>query len=186
MGALPPCCGCLRSPDRGFRWRAANAPGGDGPAAGGMPVPPRPGTATTRAGGPVAAVGRCPLAGVAEHLAVAHRSGRQAIAGPLGGHGLHGPAEAMGGGLDGAIGATGTTVEQQLHQPAGGGGSEGGGHGGDRVGRPIENTATASHHQGAAMGTKRGVRQGWIRQQAKRRLRGRICGPWKEQTHGRM
>jgi hypothetical protein len=92
-----------------------------------MPVPPRPGTATTRAGGPVAAVGRCPLAGVEEHLAVAHRSGRQAIAGPLGGHGLHRPAEAMGGGLDGAIGTTGTTVEQQLHQPAGGGGAEGGG-----------------------------------------------------------
>ena len=131
-----------------------------------------------------AAVGGGFLAGAAEHLAIAHRACRQAIAGPLGRHGLHGPAEAMGSGLDGAIGTTGTAVEQQLHQAAGGGGAEGGG---DREGRPIEITATTGHHhQGAAMGARRGVRQGGIRQQAKRRLRGRMCGPWKEQTHGRL
>jgi hypothetical protein len=90
----------------------------------------------------------------------------------------------MGGGLDGAIGTTGTTVEQQLHQAAGGGGAEGGGN---REGRPIKITATTvHHHQGTAVGARRGMRQGGIRQQAKRRLRGRMCGPWKEQTHGRV
>ena len=136
------------------------------------------------AGGRRAAVGGGFFCGTAEHLAIAHRAGGQAIAGPLGGHGLHGPAKAMGGGLDGAIGTTGTAMEQKLHQAASGGGAEGGS---DREGRPIEITATTGyHHQGAAMGAGRGVRQGGIRQQAKRRLRGRICGPWKEQTHGRV
>lgn len=76
-------------------------------------------------GGGGAGVGRGRLDGAAEKLAIAHRTGREAIAGPLGGDGLHGPAEALGSGGDGAIRTTGTAMKHQLHQPAGSGGGEG-------------------------------------------------------------
>jgi len=94
-------------------------------------------------GGTDAAEGGRFLVGAAEHLAIAHRPGGDAVAGPLGGNGLHSPAEAMGGGGDGAIGTTGTAMEEQLHEAAGNGLAQGQGHAG---GGPIEITATAGHH----------------------------------------
>ena len=122
------------------------------------------------------------LAGAAEHLAIAHRAGSEAIAGPLGGHGIHGPAEAMGGGIDGAIGTTGAAMEHQLHEAASGSGAEGGG---DHQGRPIEiTTTTGNDDQGAAMGAAERARGRWIGQRAKQRRGGRRCGARKEQTHG--
>ena len=64
------------------------------------------------AGGGDAAEGRGFLVGAAEHLAIAHRPGGDAVASPLGGDGLDGPAEAMGSGGDGLIGTTGTAVQE--------------------------------------------------------------------------
>jgi hypothetical protein len=128
-------------------------------------------------GGTDAAVGGGFLVGAAEHLAIAHRAGGDAVAGPLGGDGLHSPAEAMGGGGDGLIGTTGTAVEEELHKAAGDGLPQGQGHAGSG---PIEITATTSyHHQGTAVGAHG-------REQAKRRRGGRICGTRKEQSHGRL
>jgi hypothetical protein len=128
-------------------------------------------------GGGDAAEGGCFLVGAAEHLAIAHRAGGDAVAGPLGGDGLHRPAEAMGSGGDGLIGTAGTAVEQELHKAATDGLAEGEGHAG---GGPIEITATTGyHHQGTAVGAHG-------REQAKRRRGGRICGTRKEQSHGRL
>ena len=129
------------------------------------------------AGGGDAAEGGRFLVGAAEHLAIAHRAGGDAVAGPLGGDGLDGPAEAMGGGGDGLIGTAGTAMEQQLHQAATDGLPQGQGHAG---GGPIEITATTGHHhQGTAVGAHG-------RKPAKRRRGGRICGTRKEQSHGRL
>jgi hypothetical protein len=129
------------------------------------------------AGGGDATEGRGFLVSAAEHLAIAHRPGGDAVAGPLGGDGLHSPAEAMGGGGDGLISTAGTAMEQQLHEAAGDDLPQGEGHAG---GGPIEITATAGyHHQGTAVGAHG-------REQAKRRRGGRICGTRKEQSHGRL
>ena len=134
------------------------------------------------AGGGGAGMGGGLLAGAAEHLAIAHRAGGDAVAGPLGGHGFYGPAEAMGGGIDGAIGTTGAAMEHQLHEATGGSGAEGGG---DHQGRPIEITTTAGHHhQGAAVGAGNGERSRWSGERAMRRQGERRCGARKEQTHG--
>ena len=88
-------------------------------------------------GGTDAAVGRGFLVGAAEHLAIAHRAGGDAVAGPLGGDGLDSPAEAMGSGGDGLIGTAGTAVKQQVHEAATDGLPQGQGHAG---GGPIEIT----------------------------------------------
>ena len=129
------------------------------------------------AGGGDATEGLGFLVGATEHLAIAHRAGGDAVAGPLGGDGLDSPAEAMGSGGDGLIGTTGTAVEEELHEAAGGGLPQGQGHAG---GGPIEITATTGyHHQGTAVGAHG-------RKPAKRRRGGRICGTRKEQSHGRL
>jgi hypothetical protein len=129
------------------------------------------------AGGGDAAEGLGFLVGAAEHLAIAHRAGGDAVAGPLGGDDLDGPAEAMGSGGDGLIGTTGTAVQEKLHEAAGDGLPQGQGHAG---GRPIEITAITSHHHQGTAGGAHG------REQAKRRRGGRICGTRKEQSHGRL
>jgi hypothetical protein len=83
----------------------------------------------------------------------------------------------MGGGGDGLIGATGTAMEEELHEAAGDGLPQGQGDAGRR---PIEITATTGYdHQGTAVGAHR-------REPAKRRRGGRICGTRKEQSHGRL
>ena len=129
------------------------------------------------AGGGDAAEGRGFLVGAAEHLAIAHRPGGDAVASPLGGDGLDGPAEAMGSGGDGLIGTAGTAMEQQLHKAAGDGLPQGQGHAG---GGPIKITATTGHHhQGTAV-------RAHGREPAKRRRGGRICGTGEEQSHGRL
>ncbi len=129
------------------------------------------------AGGGDATEGLGFLVGAAEHLAIAHRAGGDAVAGPLGRDGLHSPAEAMGSSGDRLISTTGTAMEEELHEAAGDGLPQGQSHAG---GGPIEITATAGHHhQGAAVGAHG-------REQAKRRRGGRICGTRKEQSHGRL
>ena len=128
-------------------------------------------------GGGNAAEGRGFLVGAAEHLAIAHRTSGDAVAGPLGGDGLHRPAEAMGSGGNRLISTSGAPVEEELHEAAGDGLPQGQGHAG---GGPIEITATTGyHHQGAAVGAHG-------REPAKRRRGGRICGTRKEQSHGRL
>lgn len=126
------------------------------------------------AGGRDAAIGSGLLGGAAQHLAIAHRTGGRAIAGPLGGDGLDRPAEAMTSAIDGAISPTGTAMQKQLHQPAIGGLTQGRG---DTNGRPIEiTTATGNDHQGTTMGMRWG-------QETMRRQRSRTCGPRREQMH---
>jgi hypothetical protein len=126
------------------------------------------------AGGRDAAIGSGLLGGAAQHLAIAHRTGSRAIAGPLGGDGLDRPAEAMTSGIDGAIRTAGTAMEKELNQPAIGGLPQGDG---DTNGGPIEITpTTGDHHQSAAMGMRWGP-------ETMRRRRSRTCGPRRKQMH---
>jgi hypothetical protein len=129
------------------------------------------------AGGGDVAEGLGFLVGAAEHLAIAHRAGGDAVAGPLGRDGLDSPTEAMGSGGDGLIGTAGTAVEEELHKAPTDGLPQGQGDAGSG---PIEITATTSyHHQRTAVGAHG-------RELAKRRRGGRICGTRKEQSHGRL
>lgn len=125
-------------------------------------------------GGRDAAIGSGLLGGATQHLAIAHRTGSRAIAGPLGGDGLDRPAEAMASGIDSAISPAGTAMQKQLHQPAIGGLPQ---DRGNTNGRPIEiTTTTGNDHHGTAMGRRWG-------QETMRRRRSRTCGPRREQMH---
>lgn len=122
------------------------------------------------------------LGGAAQHLAIALGAGGGAVAIPLGGDGLHGPAEAMGGDLDGVISAAGIAMEEAMDEATGDGLGEGGG---DTNGRPIEITATTGHeHQGAAEGLAEGKNNRQRRERPKQRRGNRRCGTRKRQIHG--
>ena len=56
--------------------------------------------------------------GLLEQLAIADWPGGPAVALPLGRHHQRRPAQLMGRSADGGIGAAGTAMEQQVHQPA--------------------------------------------------------------------
>ena len=59
-----------------------------------------------------------PGTGLLEQLTIADWPGGPAVALPLGRHHQRRPAQLMGGATDGGIGAAGTAMEQQVHQPA--------------------------------------------------------------------
>ena len=82
------------------------------------------------------------LNGAAQHLGIADRAGGHAIAGPLGGDFLCGPAELGSGGGDGLIRPASTTMQEAMHQPASGLGLQGSG---DAQRRPIEAAATTGN-----------------------------------------
>ena len=63
-------------------------------------------------------VGHGPGDGLLEQLAIADRPGCPAMPLPLGRHHQRAPAQLMGRTGNGGIGAAGTAVENQMHQPA--------------------------------------------------------------------
>jgi hypothetical protein len=63
-------------------------------------------------------MGFCAGDGLLEQLPVADRPGGTAVLLPLGRHHHRAPAQLIGGAGNGGIGTTGTTVQNQMHQPA--------------------------------------------------------------------
>jgi hypothetical protein len=90
--------------------------------------------------------------GLLEQKAIADGAGSAAMAAPISSEGLDPPAELMGGAADGAIGATGPAMQQQMNRPATAALEQGGG---DALLGPDEITATSGDDDDRAMGQRR-------------------------------
>ncbi len=91
--------------------------------------------------------------GLLEQLAIADRPGGPAMALPLGRHHQSRPTQLVGSAADGGIGATGTSVEQQVHQTAPGAGQQLSGN--PLMGPGQITAATGRDHQRASRGNLR-------------------------------
>ena len=90
--------------------------------------------------------------GLLEKAPIADGPSSAAITAPISGERLDAPAELVGSAADGAIGATGTAMEQQMDRPATAALKQ---SGGDARLRPDEITTTASDDDDRAMGQRR-------------------------------
>ena len=90
--------------------------------------------------------------GLLEQTPIADGPSTAAITAPISGERLDAPAELVGGSADGAIGATGTSMEQQMDGPATTALEQGGG---DALLGPDEITATSGNDDDRATGQRR-------------------------------
>ena len=90
--------------------------------------------------------------GLLQQKAIADRTSSPAMAAPISSEGLDPPAELVSSAADGAIGATGTAMQQQMDRPATAALKE---SGGDALLRPDEITTTGRDDDDRAMGQRR-------------------------------